>query len=285
MCYDRWEKKLGPRLNDSPWTKEEDDIILTMRKQAIPCRVIHRHLKSRTLDAIYQRCKDLGFEPKPGKAWSKEEIELLTKLVKEAEASGKKVKWTTIATQMHSERTAWACSLAWKRATAASQPKSSEGESILVETKISAVVSNEDEVVPVVQEDGVVITTDVCSLQEQHGTTTSDSTTTSTSDSKDQAAQSEAVIRVDEVTAISLEQNQDKIQETPNDSCTVVTQEAEIPASHDDKKDSMATTSTEAHVATATAAKVNEKHSVDKEEEDEGFGIIKFFRKLFSSWR
>eukprot|EP00981_Chlorochromonas_danica_P010804 scaffold3414_cov183-Ochromonas_danica.AAC.10 len=284
-CQRRWQKKLIPRLNGNPWTKEEDDIILTKRRQAIPCREIRRHLKGRTLDAIYQRCKDLGVEPKPGRAWSKEEIELLVNLVKEYKASGKRVNWTNIAKQMSSERTAVTCSQAWLRATtptASQQPEHSDDDRDM--KTISAVASSSDNSI---EEDRVVVITnkDVCSSQleeEQHGSTT-------TNDSKDQLVQNDqVVIKAEEAVVISLGHGQDKIESNPVDCTVVIPQEEAVTlAAHDDKKDIMTTTtSTEssppvtpaANVANATAM-VNEKNSVDKEDSS---GIIKFLRKLLS---
>eukprot|EP00981_Chlorochromonas_danica_P007425 scaffold1729_cov173-Ochromonas_danica.AAC.1 len=104
-CKVRWERELSRLLNTSPWTKEEDDLLISLRSKGLNYDQLFSNLKTRTYDAIAKRCKELGVGARPYKRWTKEEIALLVKLVNESEDGD----WKRIAKQMPSGRTATAC--------------------------------------------------------------------------------------------------------------------------------------------------------------------------------
>eukprot|EP00981_Chlorochromonas_danica_P010876 scaffold3512_cov223-Ochromonas_danica.AAC.4 len=105
-CKVRWERELSRLLNTSPWTKEEDDLLISLRSKGVNYADIFHRLKNRTYAAIFQRCEELGVLARPYKRWTKEEIALLVKLVNESKEGGGRVNWKWIAKQMPSERTA-----------------------------------------------------------------------------------------------------------------------------------------------------------------------------------
>eukprot|EP00981_Chlorochromonas_danica_P012326 scaffold4837_cov163-Ochromonas_danica.AAC.7 len=108
-CKVRWERELSRLLNTSPWTKEEDDLLISLRSKGLNYNRLFHHLKKRTVAAIGRRCEELGVVAKPKKRWTKEEIALLVKLVNESKEGGGRVNWEWIAKQMPSEKTASAC--------------------------------------------------------------------------------------------------------------------------------------------------------------------------------
>eukprot|EP00981_Chlorochromonas_danica_P008432 scaffold2193_cov179-Ochromonas_danica.AAC.11 len=114
-CKVRWERELSRLLNTSPWTKEEDDLLITLRSKGHCFVDLFRNLKSRTFAAIVKRADELGVGRNIKKPWTKEEIALLVKLVNESKEGGGRVSWKWIAKQMPSERTAGACFKYYKR--------------------------------------------------------------------------------------------------------------------------------------------------------------------------
>eukprot|EP00981_Chlorochromonas_danica_P014382 scaffold7885_cov175-Ochromonas_danica.AAC.4 len=114
-CKVRWERELSRLLNTSPWTKEEDDLLISLRSKGVYCGRLLSHLKNRTYSAILKRCEELGVGAKPCKRWTKEEIALLVKLVNESKESTSRVNWKWIAKQMPSERTANGCYSCYKK--------------------------------------------------------------------------------------------------------------------------------------------------------------------------
>eukprot|EP00981_Chlorochromonas_danica_P004128 scaffold805_cov308-Ochromonas_danica.AAC.1 len=114
-CKVRWERELSRLLNISPWTKEEDDLLISLRSKGLYYDDLFHHLKTRTYAAIAKRCEELGVGAKPNKRWTKEETALLVKLVKESKEGGGRVNWKWIAKQMSSERTANACLMYYKK--------------------------------------------------------------------------------------------------------------------------------------------------------------------------
>eukprot|EP00981_Chlorochromonas_danica_P004870 scaffold978_cov172-Ochromonas_danica.AAC.1 len=114
-CKVRWERELSRLLNASPWTKEEDDLLISLRSKGLVYDDLFHHLKKRTFAAIVQRCEQLGVGARPNKRWTKEEIALLVKLVNESKEGGGRVNWKWIAKQMPSERTADACRVCYNK--------------------------------------------------------------------------------------------------------------------------------------------------------------------------
>eukprot|EP00981_Chlorochromonas_danica_P005705 scaffold1172_cov180-Ochromonas_danica.AAC.32 len=103
-CKVRW-RQLSRRLNKTPWTKEEDDLLVYMRQQKkIGCDSLFHHFKGRSLTAISQRCEELGVG-NSRKPWSKEEMDLLIKLVSEKKATNKPISWKSITDLMPTKRT------------------------------------------------------------------------------------------------------------------------------------------------------------------------------------
>eukprot|EP00981_Chlorochromonas_danica_P006163 scaffold1299_cov153-Ochromonas_danica.AAC.1 len=114
-CKVRWERELSRLLNISPWTKEEDDLLISLRSKGLYYDDLFHHLKTRTYAAIVQRCEELGVGAKPNKRWTKEEIALLVKLVNESKEGVGRVNWKWIAKRMSSERTANACLMYYRK--------------------------------------------------------------------------------------------------------------------------------------------------------------------------
>lgn len=59
-CRLRWERELSRRLNTEPWSAAEDAIIVRLRGAGRKLRHLYPHLKGRGLQAIKQRCQELG---------------------------------------------------------------------------------------------------------------------------------------------------------------------------------------------------------------------------------
>eukprot|EP00981_Chlorochromonas_danica_P010750 scaffold3378_cov175-Ochromonas_danica.AAC.2 len=114
-CKVRWENELSRLLNTSPWTKEEDDLLISLRSKGLLYDKLFHRLKSRNVAAIAKRCEELGVGTRPCKRWTKEEIALFVKLVNESKEGFGRVKWKWIAKQMPSERTANVCRYYYKK--------------------------------------------------------------------------------------------------------------------------------------------------------------------------
>eukprot|EP00981_Chlorochromonas_danica_P011279 scaffold3837_cov197-Ochromonas_danica.AAC.1 len=115
-CKHRWERELSRLLNTSPWTKEEDDLLISLCSKGLKYNdLLFSNLKTRTYDAIVKRYEELGVGARPWKRWTKEEITLLVKLVNESKEVVGRVNWNWIAKQMPSERTAGACLMYYKK--------------------------------------------------------------------------------------------------------------------------------------------------------------------------
>eukprot|EP00981_Chlorochromonas_danica_P003077 scaffold610_cov169-Ochromonas_danica.AAC.13 len=127
-CKVRWERELSRLLNASPWTKQEDDLLIVLRNKALQYDDIFRHLKSRTYSAIAQRCNELGVAMKSSRRWTEDEVALLAKLVNESKEGGGLVNWKWIAKQMPSKRTAGACYCNLKKDSKAKTEEKQEAE-------------------------------------------------------------------------------------------------------------------------------------------------------------
>eukprot|EP00981_Chlorochromonas_danica_P006923 scaffold1504_cov172-Ochromonas_danica.AAC.11 len=113
-CKQRWERELSRLLNTSPWTKEEDDLLIKMRKRGASYDMLFKHLKKRTLASIIRRSKDLGVELQSTRPWTEEEISRLMEVMKTVRPLGKLVSvstidWKYVSRQMPSPRSPLIC--------------------------------------------------------------------------------------------------------------------------------------------------------------------------------
>jgi hypothetical protein len=94
-CKTRWERELSRMLNASPWSSEEDAIIVKMRDEGRTWNKIIHHLPGRGGDAIKKRCEELGkgIQPAPER-WSPKDMEALRVALLPYE--GKRKRWKKI---------------------------------------------------------------------------------------------------------------------------------------------------------------------------------------------
>eukprot|EP01039_Chlorochromonas_danica_P001222 gene1226-1334_t len=80
-CRKRWTSVLLPRMNESPWTADEDRILLSMRsKRDSSWLDLVSALPTRNKDAVYARCQELNVPIHKWQPWTDEESKLLKDL-------------------------------------------------------------------------------------------------------------------------------------------------------------------------------------------------------------
>lgn len=77
----------------------------------VPRQIFH-HLKGRTMQAINQRCNELGVGTIV--FWKKDEEELLVKTVLECKALKKRFTWSEVAKRLSIGKSAEACNGHWR---------------------------------------------------------------------------------------------------------------------------------------------------------------------------
>eukprot|EP01039_Chlorochromonas_danica_P008112 gene8111-8951_t len=99
-CKTRWEFYLARQLNMTPWSEEEDEILIALRKENLPLYPISRKLPGRTIESIKARCDEIGMgfyqvkEP-----WSEEDVKILKQAVEEFTVNGR-INWRKVSKRL-----------------------------------------------------------------------------------------------------------------------------------------------------------------------------------------
>lgn len=94
----RWEFHFARRLNMKPWSKEEDELLMTLREENGDIYHISRKLPGRTIEAIRARCDELGLGLLK-KLWSEEDINTLKLAVEEFTIKGR-IHWRKVSERL-----------------------------------------------------------------------------------------------------------------------------------------------------------------------------------------